>query len=505
MVGQGKQYHQINCLVGYKLATTRMDDHRINVPIDKIELQSRKLVIIEDGEGSSGHDQPAIDMDLDEWYTNFIAEGDQTREVETLGANRPPAKIQKVIFLLRDHECFVKYFEPRVASLGPIHHGNTKYQLGEKYKKKLAFEFVQGCGKGINLLNGVAKEIKKLRECFEKEVTKEYDDKDLTCMLFVDGCAILQYIFCAAKSKFVELKIKDDSVAFAQQDLFLLENQVPYDLLKLLMSLSEKEAELIQSIQIYIRNVTYQKTEPQLKQEERDPTHLLDLLRTTLLGPLPPPKPNTSRRCPFTRQRDPNWQSYRNVQELKAAGIHLKCSKNNSYLRNICFTRRFGFYPGYLSLPPITVNDSSGPKFMNLIAYEMCLDFENDFGITSYISFLDSLIDEANDVKDLRKACILLNFLGSDQEVADLFNAIGTDLVPNAEAYKDVKIQIQKYYENSWMTWMAQVLHDHFSSPWTIIAFLGVLLGLGLTATQTWYAVASPPGPCDDFCKLKLP
>jgi hypothetical protein len=156
-----------------------MDDHCINVPIDKIELQSRKIDIIEDGEGSSGHDQPAINMDLEERYTNFIAEGDLTREVEALGTNRPPAKIQKVIFLLRDHEHFVKYFEPRVASLGPIHHGNTKYQLGEKYKLKLAYEFVQGCGKDINLLYEVSKEIKQLRECFEEEVTKKYDDEAL--------------------------------------------------------------------------------------------------------------------------------------------------------------------------------------------------------------------------------------------------------------------------------------------------------------------------------------
>ncbi|KAE8039124.1 hypothetical protein FH972_011566 [Carpinus fangiana] len=85
----------------------------------------------------------------------------------------------------------------------------------------------------------------------------------------------------------------------------------------------------------------------------------------------------------------------------------------------------------------------------------MCLDFENDFGISSYISFLDSLINEPNDVKDLRKARVLFNFLGSDQEVANLFNAIGADLVPNLEADNDVNFQIQKYYENSWMTWMA--------------------------------------------------
>ncbi|KAE8098680.1 hypothetical protein FH972_016724 [Carpinus fangiana] len=419
------------------------------------------------------------------------------------------AKIQKVIFLLRDHNHFVKYFEPRVASIGPIHHGNTKYELGEKYKLRLAYQFVQGLSlnNGDNLDNDINhlykkinKAIKKLRECFEEEVTKKYDDETLTWMLFVDGCAILQYIFCAANyDKFEELNIKNDSVAFAQQDLFLLENQVPYCLLKLLMRFSGKEDELKKSIEIFIRNVSSQQME---LIEKREPIHLLDLLRTTLLGPA-----DTSSRKKLTCPRsedDPDWQSYRNVQELKSAGIQLKRSKCRS-LRNVSFTRRFNFYPGYLWLPPITVDDSTGPKFMNLIAYEMCLDFKNDFGISSYISFLDSLIDEAKDVKDLRQAHVLHNFLGSDQEVAELFNAIGTDLVPNAEAYMDVKFQIQGYYDNNWMTWMAQFFHDHFSSPWTIFAFLGVLLGLALTATQTWYAVDSPPSPCDDFCKLKLP
>ena len=137
------------------------------------------------------------------------------------------------------------------------------------------------------------------------------------------------------------------------------------------------------------------------------------------------------------------------------------------------------------------MDDSTRPKFLNLIAYEMCLDFENDFGITSYISFLDSLIDEASDVKMLRKARILHNLLGSDEEVAQLFNKIGTDLVPNPYIYLNVKLQIQGFCDCKCTTWMAQFIHDHFSSPWTFLAFCGVLLGLGLTAAQTWYAVKS--------------
>ncbi|CAL9025390.1 unnamed protein product [Prunus brigantina] len=138
-----------------------------------------------------------------------------------------------------------------------------------------------------------------------------------------------------------------------------------------------------------------------------------------------------------------------------------------------------------------------GPKFMNLIAYEMCPDFQNDFGVTSYIGFLDSLIDHPDDVKHLRKKHILLNFLGSDDEVAQLFNEIGTDLVPNNAIYANVKRKIEDHYKTNWKKWMAQFFHEHFSSPWTILAFIGVLLGLGMTAAQTWYAANSGTAPCE--------
>jgi len=137
------------------------------------------------------------------------------------------AKVQNVIFLLRDHEHFVKYFEPRLISFGPIHHGNPNYHLGEKYKLLLARKFVQSCGKSINLLYEEAeKKIRELKECFEEEVIKKYDGEALSWMLFVDSCSILQFILCAVNDKFKELNIKKDIVAFVQQDLFLLENQV---------------------------------------------------------------------------------------------------------------------------------------------------------------------------------------------------------------------------------------------------------------------------------------
>ena len=130
----------------------------------------------------------------------------------------------------------------------------------------------------------------------------------------------------------------------------------------------------------------------------------------------------------------------------------MKCKHNCKYLGEINFNVKCNFYPGILWLPPIIVDDSTRPKFLNLIAYEMCPDFDNDYEITSYISFLESLIDEPKDVIDLRKAGILCNLLGSDDEVAQVFNEIGTDLVPNPEIYREVKCLIEDYYKNKWKT-----------------------------------------------------
>ena len=79
-----------------------------------------------------------------------------------------------------------KYYEPRTASLGPIHHRNDRYQLGEQYKLVLTYEFVKGSKEKINYLyKKIGKKINELRDCFEKEVTKSFDDEDLIWLLLV--------------------------------------------------------------------------------------------------------------------------------------------------------------------------------------------------------------------------------------------------------------------------------------------------------------------------------
>ena len=435
------------------------------------------------------------------------------------------------VLLLRGHKDFQKYCEPRVVSIGPIHHGKPKYRLAEEYKLTLAENFIEESGKTDKELYMVIKNnIKELRKCFDEKVIHNYNDEALSWMLFVDGCATLKFIDSVADNNVKRFQIKNGQVAFVRQDLFLLENQLPYQILDDLIKNSKEGDKLRKSVQSFIdtQSMTKKTEEPPTKNNKegekteetppnKEPVHLLDLLRNRLLGctstspnnkegekteETPPNKQpihlldllrNILLGCtstsPKNNSNQEDWNSFRNVQELKAVGINLK-SSNNRCLGNITFTQKYWkFYGGTLSLPPIIVDDSTGPKFFNLIAYEMCPDFENDYGVSSYISFLDSLIDESKDVIELRKEGILRNFLGSDKEVARVFNEIGIDLVPNPDIYKYVKCQIQQYYDKGRMLWITQVIHDHFSSPWTVVAFIAGLFVLILSVLQTVYSM----------------
>ena len=273
-------------------------------------------------------------------------------------------------------------------------------------------------------------------------------------------------------------------MAFVQQDLFLLENQLPYRVLDDLIKNSREGVKLRKSVKKFI-SMHSMMEETQENPPIKEPVHLLDLLRNRILG--------CTSISPENNYNEEVWHSFGNIQELKAVGIRLKFS-NDCCLRNITFIKKWNSYGGTLSLPQIIMDESTGPKFFNLIAYEMCPDFENDDGVTSYISFLNLLIEEPKDVIDLRKAGILHNFLGSNDEVIRVFNEIGTDLVPNPEIYRDVRCQIHQFY-NSYkvVKWIYQALYTSLNNPlsFRVLAFTGAVLALFFTLLQTIYTIAS--------------
>ncbi|PPS04691.1 hypothetical protein GOBAR_AA15965 [Gossypium barbadense] len=394
----------------------------------------------------------------------------------------PKAKplIRRVPSTLGRHEDFRKYFKPKMLKL------------------RLAAHFVENIGVNNEILyNNIKTEINGLRKCYDPKELEKYsiDDEKLAWMLFVDGCAILQAVYMRYGKDYNltpnELFIKNQLLTFVYSDLFLLENQLPFRVLELLTSSSKNGEKFMKAIKRFIDDTvitpadmkepqSHQQDSEWWPQQEGERIHLLFCTRFFMY---------LINRSNQTGTKRHHSHTFRNVKELENAGIRLKASET-SCLTDISFNSIF--FVGTLWLPPVIVDDSTGPKFMNLIAYEMCPDFDNDFTVTSYMCFLDSLIDEAEDVKALRRAGILYNGLGSDEEVAKLFNKMNTDLVPSPMIYSYVEQQIDNHCKNMWINYAAKAYHTLFRSPWTCLAFVAAIAALYLSALHTYYTIHQP-------------
>ncbi|WKA06028.1 hypothetical protein VitviT2T_023956 [Vitis vinifera] len=223
------------------------------------------------------------------------------------------------------------------------------------------------------------------------------------------------------------------------------------------------------------------------------PLHLLDLYLNNWLGAKRPSQKKSGGGESVRYVKEKVMASFRNVKELMAAGIRIKPSPTR-YLRDISFTSNV--ITGCLRLPIITIDNSTKDLFFNLIAWERCSSRRHDsHDFISYLCFLDSLIDHADDVKELQSAGVLQNNLGTHEQVAEFFNTLSAKFESNFHAYRDVRVKIRKHlksHRNSKLKrWMTQCLDTYFGSPWTIKAWVGAALVLFFTAVQTYFTAFS--------------
>ncbi|KAE8728934.1 hypothetical protein F3Y22_tig00004041pilonHSYRG00039 [Hibiscus syriacus] len=405
-------------------------------------------------------------------------------------------------------------FLPRVISIGPIHRGN--YFRGgsdsEQLKLRLAAHFVRNIGvEKETLYNVIKTEIGSLKKCYDQKLLEPYDDDKLAWMMFIDGCAILQVILQCSNYYYEDDEIESWSKTIIETDLltnlyldlFLLENQLPYSVLGLLIksSNSKKENFFWKMIEGFIEdNVIFPADMEQPLEKEGEPVHLLDYLRKRLIIKKEKKKTllnilgfikcrilNCICQCGPHRatKMGYNYLALRKAKDLRNAGILFKQSET----LNVSFSQTF--FIGKLRLPPIKVDESTGTMLMNLIAYEMCPDFDNDFAVNSYVSLLDSLINDAGDVNVLRNDGVLYNALGSDEEVAKLFNKMSRVLVPDQRIYSTLRLRVQDHCRTKWSKHAAQAYNTYFSSPWTFIAVVAAIAALLLSFLQTYYTIIS--------------
>lgn len=128
--------------------------------------------------------------------------------------------------------------------------------------------------------------------------------------------------------------------------------------------------------------------------------------------------------------------------------------------------------------------------FSNLIAFEQChIDSTKD--ITSYIIFMDNLINSSEDVSYLHYCGIIEHWLGSDAEVADLFNRLCQEVFfdPKDSYLSKLSDEVNYYYSRRWNALKATLKHRYFNNPWAYFSFFAAVILLVLTLVQSFYAV----------------
>ncbi|XP_078166322.1 UPF0481 protein At3g47200-like [Carex rostrata] len=411
-----------------------------------------------------------------------------------------------------------KAYIPQLVSIGPFHHGKRKLREMEPHKWRAVHRVLQRTGHDIDwYINAIRPLEERIRACYEGRISMRNDEFLLSLVL--DGIFVLElFIGATSRNGFVEQGYSHHDPVFAmrgamhsvQRDMIMLENQIPLFVLDRLLAtqlrLPDQPARIAKLAVCFFDPLM--PTDEPLHQRDRalmetsvngafDPLsdaglHCLDAFRRSLLRTSPKPDPQMRsiwRKWSATRRvADKRRQQFIHcVSELRDAGIRCRKRKTDRFW-DINFDS-----DGTLQIPRILIHDGTKSLFLNLIAFEQCHLDTSSNTITSYVIFMDNLINTEEDVRYLHDRGIIEHWLGNDKEVADLFSRLCQEVVFdfNNSYLSGLSDRVNKYYNSRWNTWSATLKHSYFSNPWAIISLVAAVFLLILTFAQTFYSVYS--------------
>nr|XP_016464235.1 PREDICTED: UPF0481 protein At3g47200-like [Nicotiana tabacum] len=450
-------------------------------------------------------------------------------------------QIPKIPLVMRlENQNMSDDFDPKVVSLGPYHHGKPELRFVEDFKPKSLEMFITGSDKDQDfLLEKILEEIEVTKSCYMEEFTSQYNDNDFARMMLLDGCFVLNLIEterqdCCFKVYNTILHLGIGVVSFIVRDMFLVENQVPFQVLKLLFNLRFGGDHGFEEMsKTYCYNVLFGQHEPKNNVSmDPQPAHLFEIFRRVVVhtttttiqdnlttGVLEEVVSSRDQHITYSNVDSTNEQrrttrvmdliskgmnhcgcldekeegdtitesshAFHSVMELKSKGIHFMPSGFGSLL-DVKLTSNY-FY-SKLSLPCWYISKYTRVFFRNMIAYETGPGKFDELPVSAYIYFMKTLIISPKDATELRRKKIIFNTLGSDEEVVQVFKALNTYGDEYPYIYKDVKEKLEQRFNNKSQTWIAELLDIYFRSPWSLLALVAATSLLFLTILQTYFA-----------------
>ncbi|XP_009766378.1 UPF0481 protein At3g47200-like isoform X2 [Nicotiana sylvestris] len=394
-----------------------------------------------------------------------------------------------------------KAYKPQAVSFGPYHNGENHLKEMEVHKHRALLHFLKRSGKPltcyIDSLQQVAQELKDSYDLLDP--AWQNDTNGFLRLMILDGCFMLEILRTAADD---HLLIDQSQHAqphdyapndpifsnhgklhlmpYLKRDMLMLENQLPMLLLDKLLAIENQEAKYDDEC---INKLILDFCNPHTRAKKLGKClHVLDVYRKSLLWEDPMLRKTRPRKAPKVSHQSGGDEIIRSAMELNEAGIRFKKSKTGS-LKDI------SFHGGILKLPLIVVDDATESMFLNLIAFER-LHVGAGNEVTSYIFFMDNIIDNVKDVSLLHSCGIIQNAIGSDNAVAKLFNSLSKDITLDPDSSLDlVHKLVSDYCKYPWNEWRANLIHTYFRSPWAILSVVAAIFLFALTIVSTVYGV----------------
>ncbi|XP_021859000.1 UPF0481 protein At3g47200-like isoform X3 [Spinacia oleracea] len=344
-----------------------------------------------------------------------------------------PAKLRKID---------PKAYEPHFISIGPYHHGSPNLQDSEKFKLQSLNRLV-GLGKQKLAADINAIEL-EARECYSDDV--KLSREEFVYMMLLDGCFIVDLFKELNQKNFVcsnsSLLSKRWMLPVVRRDLITLENQLPMIVLKKIFDATRTnstEEGSLEELALRFFDPLMPREEDVLQQSitsvngnHQKFQHLLDIFHSSItLG------------NKVKRSKEPHM--YRSVAELKEAGIKVRVLGNTQPLE-LRFEREV------LRMPSLLIDNHTASVFRNIVAYEQC-HRECKPDMTTYLFFLDKLINSAEDVGLLHYEGVIQHTLGSNKQVAKLVNNLCVEVEHDGqESYLCEVVERLNFYSDRWFS-----------------------------------------------------
>ncbi|KAA8525421.1 hypothetical protein F0562_007276 [Nyssa sinensis] len=370
-------------------------------------------------------------------------------------------------------------YTPRVVSIGPFHYGNERLQSMEVHKLSYLEKLIQRENmRLVDYVRLIKQQEEEIRQCYAETI--EFESHIFVTMILIDAGFIIELLL---RFRLPEIGEQDEPLLYKpwlindiHHDLILLENQLPFFVLKAFFKLtfdSYPEFPSLLEVTLYF----FIKYNSQNKIPNSEVRHFTDLVRALHLP---------SKRLP---QNVGEFKILCSATELHEAGVKFEVGSSRCLLD-------INFSNGVLRIPCFDLEDNTVSLIRNLMALEVC-HYPHDFYIIDYIILMDYLINTSKDVDLLIQNGIFRNRLADSSAVATFFNNLCTHITLSDSYnfnYSRLCDSLNRYHKVSWHKWKAIFKRDYFGSPWRIASTIAAVIFLVLTSIQTICSVLSLQG-----------